>query len=216
MTEITKEDMRRKLGNIAQLRELLFGEQIEEYEDKFEQSFQRLDQLNAEVKQLETNLGEFRADVRQQLYQLENNLSQEISSAVDSLEKKIQYLNLKTRNETNKLQQEIQETSQNTEQSINAIADNLNSQTKYLKDELSQTRDNLEKELQNIKQQLTERIEKNLLELSDSKVSRGDLAELLFEVCLKIKGTNLVSDGAENGNREVTPELLLPEEKVES
>ncbi|HHP7229283.1 MAG TPA: hypothetical protein ACFCUY_00315 [Xenococcaceae cyanobacterium] len=216
MAEITKEEMRRKLGNITQLRELLFGEQMEEYDQKFAQSWQQLDQLTTQLKQLETNFGEFRADTRQQLYQLENNLSQEISSAVDSLEKKIQYLNLNTRNETSKLKQEIQENSQSTAQSLDTVAANFNSQTKYLKDELAQTRDNLEKDLSNLKQQLSEKIEKNLVELTDNKVSRGDLAEVLFELCLKVKGANVVSDVTENSNGEVASELLLPEEKVQS
>ncbi|MDJ0649989.1 MAG: hypothetical protein QNJ60_14945 [Xenococcaceae cyanobacterium MO_188.B19] len=216
MTGITKEEMRRKLGNITQLRELLFGEQIEEYERKFDQSFQHLNQLSTEVKQLEGKFIEFRADMRQQLHNLENNLSREISSAVDSLEKKIQYLNLNTRSETKRLHQEIQEVAQSTDQSIEEVTDNLKSQTKYLKDELSQTRNDLEKESQSLKQQLTEKIEKNLVELTDGKVSRTDLAEVLFELCLKIKGTNMVSEAQENGGEKIATELLLPNEKIKA
>ena len=214
MTGITKEEMRRKLGNITQLRELLFGEQMEEYENKFQDSFQRLDQLNEAIKQLETQFSEFRADIGQQLHKLENSLSQKINFAVDSLEKKIQYLNLNTRNETKKLHKEIEETSQSTSESLDAIADSLNSQTQYLKDELSQTRNNLEQDVQNLKQQLTEKIEKNLLELSEGKVSRKDLAEVLFDLCLKIKGANMLPEDSENGGGEVTTELLLPKENV--
>ena len=216
MTGITKEEMRRKLGNITQLRELLFGEQIEEYERKFDQSFQHLNQLSTEVKQLEGKFTEFRADMRQQLYNLENNLSREISSAVDSLEKKIQYLNLNTRSETKRLHQEIQELAQSTDQNIQEVTNNLKSQTKYLKDELSQTRNDLEKESQSLKQQLTEKIEKNLVELTDGKVSRTDLAEVLFELCLKIKGTNMVSEVQENGSDKMATELLLPNEKIKA
>lgn len=214
MTGITKEEMRRKLGNITQLRELLFGEQIEEYERKFDLSFQQINELSTEVKQLEGKFTEFRADMRQQLYKLENNLSQEISSAVDSLEKKIQYLNLNTRSETKKLHQEIQEIAQSTDRSIEEVTDNLKSETKYLRDELSKTRNDLEKDAQNLKEQLTEKIEKNLVELTDGKVSRADLAEVLFELCLKIKGTNMISEAQENGGDKVATELLLPNDKV--
>ncbi len=214
MTGITKEEMRRKLGNITQLRELLFGEQMEEYENKFQDSFQRLDQLNEAIKQLESQFSEFRADIGQQLYKLDNSLSQKINLAVDSLEKKIQYLNVNTRNETKKLHKEIEETSESTSESLDAIADSLNSQTQYLKDELSQTRNNLEQDVQNLKQQLTEKIEKNLLELNEGKVSRKDLAELLFGLCLNIKGANMLSDDTENGSSEVTTELLLPKENI--
>ncbi len=216
MTGITKEEMRRKLGNITQLRELLFGEQIEEYERKFDQSFQQINELSTELKQLEGKFTEFRADMKQQLYNLENNLSKEINSAVDSLEKKIQYLNLNTRSETKRLHQEIQEIVQSTDQSIEEVTNSLKSQTKYLKDELSQTRNDLEQETHSLKQQLTEKIEKNLVELTEGKVSRVDLAEVLFELCLKIKGTNMVSDSQENGGEKIATELLLPNEKMKA
>ena len=216
MTGITKEEMRRKLGNITQLRELLFGEQIEEYERKFDLSFQQINELSTEVKQLEGKFTAFRADMKQQLYNLENNLSQEIRSAVDSLEKKIQYLNLNTRSETKRLHQEIQEIVQSTDMSLEEMTNNLKSQTKYLKDELSQTRNDLEQESHSLKQQLTEKIEKNLVELTDGKVSRTDLAEVLFELCLKIKGTNMVSEAEENGSEKIATELLLPNKKIKA
>lgn len=214
MTGITKEEMRRKLGNITQLRELLFGEQIEEYERKFDRSFQDINQLKTALKQLENKVGEFRADVKQELYRLENNLSQEISSAVDSLEKKIQYLNLNTRSETKKLHQELQETVNSTEQNIDALADSLRFETTHLKNEIFQTKESLENNVKNLKEQFTEKIDKNLSELMTGKVSRADLAEVLFELCLKIKETNIISDNKSNGEENITTELLLSDEKV--
>ena len=35
-----------------------------------------------------------------------------------------------------------------------------------------------------------DKLESNLATLSSDKVSRGDLAEVLFDLCLKLKGTN--------------------------
>ena len=37
MNEISKAEMRQRLGNISQLQELLFGEQIEQYNSQIEQ-----------------------------------------------------------------------------------------------------------------------------------------------------------------------------------
>ncbi len=55
-----------------------------------------------------------------------------------------------------------------------------------------------------------------MVELTEGKVSRVDLAEVLFELCLKIKGTNMVSDSQENGGEKIATELLLPNEKMKA
>ena len=47
---MTKAEIRKRLGNITQLQELLFGEQIDEYNFKLEQYQQKLNQLEANTQ----------------------------------------------------------------------------------------------------------------------------------------------------------------------
>ncbi len=206
MAEITKEEMRNRLGNITQLQELLFGEQIKEYDRKFEQTQKHIDKL-------ESDINEVRLTLEERLVQLEKSLTKEIETAVDSLEKKLKYLSLTTQDETSKLKQELKQTSQTSYNNINSIQESLNSQTNNLKTELVKTKEILDKDIQTLRQQLLEKIEKNLSELSEDKVSRGDLGEVLFELCLKVKGADFVPDLKEAANNGIKADFILPEEQ---
>ncbi len=207
MTEITKEEMRSRLGNITQLQELLFGDKIKEYNYKFEQNQKHIQKLEADINKLRLNL-------ENNLKQLEISLNHKIDFAVDSLEKKLKYLSLTTQNETSKLKQEVKNISKTSYDSLDSIQENLNSQTGNLKTELVKTKGVIDKDIQTLRRKLLEKIEKNFSEVSDKKVSRSDLAEILFELCLKVKGTDFVSDLKEAANNGIKADFLLPEEKV--
>ena len=204
VAEITQEELRERLGNVSQLRDILLGDKIEEYEASFAQNSQRLDSL-------ESSLIKFQSEVHDRLSKMQDSLSREINAAVDSLEKKITYLSLTTHEETNKLKQEIEAKSSNAFQSIDTLQNKLRSETSYLKDELFQTRNTLGEDLQNLKQQVLEKLESNLSELTENKVSRIDLAEILFELCLKVKGSDFVPRLQEANENQMETKLILPE-----
>ncbi len=204
VAEITQEELRERLGNVSQLRDLLLGDKIEEYEANFAQNSQRLDSL-------ESSLIKFQSEVHDSLNKMQDSLSREINAAVDSLEKKITYLSLTTHEETNKLKQEIEAKSSNAFQSIDTLQNKLRAETSYLKDELFQTRNTLGEDLQNLKQQVLEKLESNLSELTENKVSRIDLAEILFELCLKVKGSDFVPRLQEATENQMKTKLILPE-----
>ncbi len=204
VAEITQEELRERLGNVGQLRDLLLGDKIEEYEASFAQNSQRLESL-------ESSLIKFQSEVDARLSKMQDSLSREINAAVDSLEKKITYLSLTTHEETNKLKQEIEAKSSNAFQSIDTLQNKLRSETSYLKDELFQTRNTLGEDLQNLKQQVLEKLESNLSELTENKVSRIDLAEILFELCLKVKGSDFVPRLQEATENQMKTKLILPE-----
>ena len=209
MADITKEEMRNRLGNITQLQELLFGEQIKQYDRKFKQTQIQIDKLESDLNQVHLTL-------EQRLSQLEKSFTRELKFAVDSLEKKLKYLSLTTQDETSKLKQEFKHTTQATFDNINSIQESLNTQTNNLKTEIVKTKQVLDKDIQVSRQQLLNKIEKNILKLSDEKVSRGDLAEVLFELCLKVKGSDFVPQLQESAGNGVKTDFILPQEEADS
>ena len=212
MTEIVNDEIRRKLGNLTQIRELLFGEQIDDYDKRFQQYQKQLEKIGSNLQALESNFQQFKLDQKQRLDKLQNDLSDEISTAINSLEKKLQYLSLNTSNEVAKINESIEAKTQKNSQIIDAIAKRFDTQNKHLKEEIAQTRTDLEKDLVSLKQELLELLEQDLSNLRKNKVSRHDLADLLFEVCLKIKGTDVKAElfDSTNDNKEMKAELILP------
>jgi hypothetical protein len=204
MADITKEEMRERLGNIDQIRDLLFGHKIREYEQRFENSDRRLEKLEAE-------LSNFQREMRDRVAQLQDSLATEIRSGLDSLEKKLKYLSLTTHDQTSKLQQDITLTDRKLSQGVESLLKDVKSQNSFLKEELTQTRSKIEADFQDLKEQLAVEVEKIFASLTETKVSRADLADILFEVCLKIKGSDFVPRLKEVVDNSTKTDFVLPE-----
>lgn len=216
---MNKEEIRQKLGNIAQIRELLFGEQIEEYERKFTQTQQKTQLLETKLEDLTLNLDNFKSNIQEQLLELKQSFSEEINAAVDSLDKKLKYLSVNTYTEVTKLNKDIDNKTQSNFQKIELVTDRINTNIKSFKEETKHNQKVLAQDIENLKKQLSETIEKNLADLTEAKVSRHDLAEMFFELCLKVKQQDTknaeiepnLSDGHQE---EKNGELLLLEEQT--
>jgi len=175
MNEITKAEIRKKLGNISQLRELLLGDQLAEYN-------QRLDSL-------ETNLQQSQAAIAARLTQLEQKLLEQINSVASSGEQRSKYYYLKTQSEQQQLQEEIEHLSQSNQESIGSLHQSLNT-------EIAQSKSDLYQDITLFKKELSYKLENHLQELTTNKISHTDLAEVLLELSLKLKETNSSSDQA--------------------
>jgi DNA anti-recombination protein RmuC len=206
MPDITKDDMRDRLGNIDQIRDLLFGQKIDDYERRFDQTTQRLNNL-------ETQLTDFQEETRSQLSQLQSSFTKDIKAAVDALEKKLRYLTLTTQEDLVQLQQDLKKTDQALSQQLDGLNKGFNETTTSISEELAASRDKLTKDLQTLKSQVFEEIEKNVSSLTQGKVSRVDLAEFLFDLCLKVKGSEVGDQESVTGG--LKTEYFLPEQKQE-
>lgn len=184
MNEITKAEIRKRLGNITQLQELLFGEQIDEYNHKLEQYSQK-------INQIEANSQKFQQFIEERITQLEKKQILRLNSVANALEKKIKYVNIVAQQEQAKIQEELNSISQHSYKNIDLLQNSINDHKNSLKTEIIETKSDLEQDLQQLKQQIFEKLESNILELSTNKISRSDLAEVLFELCLKLKDTDV-------------------------
>ena len=213
MVDITKDEMRERLGNIDQIRNLLFGHKIQEYEQRFEQCEQSLEKVAREISVFET-------ETRDRLDQLQDSLTTELRSAVDSLDKKLTYISMRNHEQTHQLQKELQSTAQKSSQSLESLNKALNKtlteQTNVLKNDLIQTRNKLEQDMESIQEQVFATIQEELFSLKDSKVSRVDLADILFQLCVKIKDKDneFVPDFQATTDNSKTSEFLLPEQQA--
>ena len=206
MTNISKEEIRGRLGNIDQIRDLLFGDKIIEYEQRFAVQQQQIAKLQSEFSN-------FQLEMRDRLTQLQNSLSTEIRSAVDSLEKKLQYLNLTTHEETSKLQQQLKVAEITNNHNLESLQNTVTNKTNFLQNELNKTQSQLEEDVQSLKKEVFEQLDNAFTSLKEGKVSRTDLAEVLFEICLKMKGTDLVPALKETGDNHIDADFFVPEEE---
>ncbi len=199
MAELNKQDMRDRLGNVEQIREILFGTQLRDYEER--------------IEKLEADSAAMNQELRDRLDQMQSTLSGELKAIADSLEKKLKYLSLTTHDETTKLWQKLEQTSQKNYNILETLNKTFTSKTASLREELTQTQEQFQTESQSLKVKIFEELEKCFSTLRDAKVSRVDLAEVLFELCIKVKGTEFVPDLKEAMENHLQTDFLLPEEE---
>ncbi len=197
MAEITKEEMRERLGNIDQIRDIIFGAQLREYDNRF-------DKIDSELSMMQQ-------DMQTRLEQIKTVLSGEMRAAVDSFEKKIKSITLNTQEESADLRQQIDRVNRKFSSSIEALDEAIDNQTSSLREELSQTRDRLSEESRTLKTQVFEELDRRFSMLRDVKVSRDDMAEILFELGMRLKGTEFVPELKGVTDNKLNSDFLLPD-----
>lgn len=186
MTEVNEQHIRERLGNLDRIRDLLFGEKIDDYERQFQTYQSRLDKLESEFQQ-------FQSETYNRLTLLQNSLTTEIRSGFDSLDRKIKFVNLTAREKDTKLEREMERIERKNSQNLDYYHQELTAKTNRLADEIERVKGELEASITILKQQTLAEVERDFLALKDTKVSRIDLAEVLFELCLKLRGNELFS-----------------------
>lgn len=205
MFDIPKEQTSTRLGNIDRIRDLLFGQQIEEYTQHFENYDRRL-------KQIESDLDNFQFQMREQLSQIQNSLSAEINSAIDTLEKKLHYFNLNSQEKISQLQKDTKLTEQNNGKNLETLKNTLSDRTNIIDNEIKENVDRIDEDIQTLHRQVFEEVEKSFADLKDNKLTRLELSELFFKICLEIKENNSIGNLPElTRQKSIQPEILPPE-----
>ena len=201
MGEISQDEMRERIGNIDLIRDIIFGSKLKEYDS-------RLDKLESKLSLLDQ-------EMRDRTLAIKTECLTELRASVDSLEQKIKSLSLTSQKDNADIQQLIDRTYRNFSNSLESIDKTVVSQTTSIRTELSETREKLQEDTRNLKTQLLDELEKRFSLLTDTKLSRNDMADVLFELGLRIKKAEFSPELKEsvraNGSEDV---LLIEASKV--
>ena len=178
MSDIAKEEMRERLGNIDQIRDIIFGSQLRDYDN-------RLDRLEADTAM-------FQQEVRDRIDQIKANLSTELRTATDALEKKLKTLSLQTQEGSIDLQQQVDRIQRKFSSSIESLDNTIDKQERDLRSDLLQTRTNLQNDVLALRDMVFEELDRRFSLVREGKVSKDDMAEALFELAMRVKGTEFV------------------------
>lgn len=201
MGEISQDEMRERIGNIDLIRDIIFGSKLQEYDS-------RLDKLESKLSLLDQ-------EMRDRTLAIKTECLTELRASVDSLEQKIKSLSLTSQKDNADIQQLIERTYRNFSNSLESIDKTVGSQTTSIRTELSETREKLQEDTRNLKTQIFDELEKRFSLVTDAKLSRNDMADVLFELGLRIKKAEFTPELKEavhgNGSEDV---LLIEARKV--
>lgn len=197
MAEISKEQMRERLGNIDQIRDIIFGAQLREYDSR--------------IDKIESNLALIQQETRDRIEQTKTVYMTELRAAVDSLEKKLKSLNMTVQNDNSEIRQTIDMVNKKFSGNLEALDKNLEKQTNNLHDELSETRGKLQDDIRSLRSYIFEELERRFSLINEGKVAKDDMADILFELGLRIKGTEFAPELKEAAGNDVDVDVRLLE-----
>ncbi|KKI98756.1 coiled-coil domain-containing protein [Prochlorothrix hollandica] len=244
MTDLTKADLRERLGNIDQIRDILFGPQTREFLTRLEQLERnvanqgqelrsRIDEvrqgvtadIRSDIEKLDTKIRQLvlkdeaeKNDIGKQIEtihkrivtvadELEEALMDDLKTSEETLDQRIKTLAAKEDEEKFELRQQVDLLSKKLASHVEALDEAIDSQTSTLRDDFLNSRDRLQTDLSDLRTQIFEELERYVSMLSEVKVSKDDMAELLFELGLRLKGSEFVPELQEVAN---LPDLNPP------
>ncbi|MGB3559065.1 MAG: hypothetical protein WBA24_11035 [Geitlerinemataceae cyanobacterium] len=195
MNDDSKAALRERLGNIDQIRDILFGSQLRDYDTRLEQ--------------VESTVSVLQQEIRDRTDDLKQSLFKEIQAVVEALEKKIKSMTLKDNEEKVDIRQQLDRLSKRLSANVTTLDETIDKQTSALRDDMTASREKLQGDVLDLRNQIFDELDKRIANLTKSKMARDDMAEILFEVGLRLKGSEFVPELKEAADSDSG--YLLPE-----
>lgn len=173
----TSETEINQLGNVDQIREILFGSQTRE--------------LNKRFEKLENDIKRSQEEIKNKIEQNQKDFNQRLENELELVSKKIKNLTTQQQEEISDIRDNELKQEKRIQNSIDILADELNAKNEQLYKEQLENRNNLQDDINNLKNELFEIIDSKLQELGEVKLSREDAAEIMMETAMRLKGTHL-------------------------
>jgi hypothetical protein len=178
MSDITKEEVRDRLGNIDQIRDIIFGAQLRDYDNR--------------LMQIESDFVVLQQDVRDRVEQMRTSLTNEFKLAVDAIEKKLKVVNTNAQEEVAELRQQIDRLQRKLAANVQTLDESLDTQVNSLRNDLNSARDAMQTDVNALRDIVLEELDRRSSQLQGNKVSKDDMAEVLFELGMRLKGNEFI------------------------
>jgi len=199
MSELSKEEMRDRLGNIDQIRDIIIGSQLREF--------------NARFGKIETDISLLEQENRDRLEEVKTTLLGEIKFAIEALDKKLKGAIAGTQEEQLELRQQLDRSNRKFSTSIENLDQDIDTQTDSIRSQMTQSVGKLQEDVHSLRTQVFEQLDLRFATLTGVKVSRDDMAELLFELGMRLKGTEFVPKLKQAAEDSVDTDVRLIEPK---
>jgi hypothetical protein len=166
-----------QIGNVDQIREILFGSQTRELN-------QRFDMIEKEIHSLKD-------EVYAKIQQNHNDFNAYVEGEFEAISKKIKSISSQQQMEFNDIRDISTKQEKRLQSSIDIVEEELNAKREQLQKSQLENRDMLRLEMKTLKDELLKALGERTTQLQDEKLSKDDAADIMMEVAIKMKGTQL-------------------------
>jgi len=170
-------------SNIDQLREVIFGGQLREYERRF--------------ARMEARLAKELTDVREEVRTRCAALEKHVRDEVESMTVEFRAAQQSRAAEERRLSQSIVDAAKGTEDRIVALTEAVTRETRDLRVQLREQTKAITDDMHRRLTDLVALVERDGAELRDGKANRTDLSALFLEVALRLRGESVIPESGE-------------------
>ncbi len=164
-------------NNVDQIRDLIFGNQIKDFEAQFEK--------------LDNTLRVMEEEITKSFGEAHTKLKTETERSLELLEKKIDTLSSSTQKERIKLKELIDSTDENLHEQLTNQKDEFAAKLKIMRDNVTDDNTKMAEKISATQKEVQAVLEKGLAKLSDDKLSRDAMAQMFLDVAMQIQGTDI-------------------------
>ena len=166
-----------ELGNVDQIREILFGSQSRDLDERFEK--------------IESSLKSIQDEMRSKIEQNQNDFDERISVELETIGKKIKNVVSSQQDEFADIRDSALKQEKRINSSLETLEDELNSKREQLQRQQIEMRNTIRTQMDSLQDELLSVLEKKFTEIGEVKLSRDDAAEILMEAAMAMKGTKV-------------------------
>jgi len=170
-------------GSVDKIRDILFGNQMRDFERRFSQMEDRLAKATRDL----------RDETIKRLEALELFFKKEQASIKDRVKSEAE----QRENEDRKLNDALQSSGSSLKKEITQIEEKFSALTSDLRQQILEQSKSLSEEIQNKNEQASEALQNTAQRLDDAKIDRSTMAEYLIEMAMRISdhSGDLPADG---------------------
>ncbi|SFV90456.1 hypothetical protein MNB_SV-4-1350 [hydrothermal vent metagenome] len=169
----------KNMNNVDQIRDLIFGPQMKEFEEKF--------------ATLGKSLNDIEKKIMQAFKESHNKLQKETERSLEALEQKIDNLATATQKERTKLKDLINTTDETLQTQLQNQKNEFLTKLKIMKENIEDENEKMKENLSLMQSQIEATLQEGLSSLGNEKLSRDAMAGMLLDVAMKIQGTDVGS-----------------------
>jgi len=166
-----------QLGNVDQIREILFGAQSREMKEKFEK--------------VEASLEAIQTEMRKKLEQMQHDFSNKLQSEVDGITRKIKNVTTQQQDEFADLRDSALKQEKRTQNALDILEEELGAKNEQLAKQLTQTNNDLRHQMDMLRDEMVRTLNEKIASLGETKLSRDDAADILMDAAMQMQGTKI-------------------------
>lgn len=166
-----------QLGNVDQIREILFGSQSRELKEKF-------DKMEASIKTIHE-------EMRKKMEQTQSDFNSKIESEVEAIGRKIKNMTTQQQDEFSDVRDSAIKQEKRLQNALDIVEEELNAKREQLQKQQADNTTALRSQMDTLQDELLNVLDEKISDLGLSKLSRDDAADIMMEAAMAMKGTQI-------------------------